>query len=107
MKVIVHPAELCMNDLSRCGKSWFDNERFEIISKHMNDYAEAKMSFLRDELLSEKEANYILTEDVSNLESQNEVLMEVIALFKKDILFGDKLVDDLLKQKLKNVLNIK
>ena len=40
LTVETHPAERCQNELAKCKGSWFSEERFNIIKKWMEVYAE-------------------------------------------------------------------
>lgn len=78
-----HQAEQCLNELASCDKPWFAPERFEIIKRHMEAFAQRDqvIAAKNAELESERSANAILTEEVLAIEAElTKVQEEILGL---------------------------
>lgn len=76
MEINLHPAEQCLNELAYCDKPWFAPERFEIIKRHMEAFAQRdqKIAAFEASVESERAANAILTEENATLQKDLERL---------------------------------
>lgn len=78
MEITTHQAELCMNELAKSAKPWFDVERFNIIKNHMESYSQKKLAPLNAEIQSERQANSILTQENEKLEVEKQELINAL-----------------------------